>query len=259
MNKEDHMAAGAADETENRGRDRNALGKRLFLFFFPFFLATVFVLSLYTIFEWPEFAVVGSGIFAYFFPPLGKETIIPVVVNALTQKHGFTPFAAILTAALSIALVDMIVGLFLMWNFDLALKIPLIGPVIKKMEVKGGKYLRQKAGIRKAAFIGVALFVIFPFQGSGGVGGTILGRLIGMKKERVWYAISLGAVSGCFMIAIVGHYLGDALFRTFGSTVFQIIGLAILVGVVAWAVYIFWYKKRNGNQNEEETESESQT
>ena len=232
--------------------DLQAITMRLFLFFFPFFLAVVFVMGMYFIYDWPAFTVVGGGVFAYFFPPLGKETIIPFVVNTLSlPKHGFTPLAAILSASISIALVDSIVGLFLMWNFDLALKIPLIGPVIKKMENKGGEYLKNKPGIRKAAFVGVALFVLVPFQGSGGVGGTILGRIIGMKKERVWYAINCGAFGGCLVMAVAGFYIWDAMLKTFGSATFQILGVVILVGLIVWAVYSLWYKKRN-----DETESE---
>ena len=168
------------------------------------------------------------------------------MVNALPlSPHNFSPAMAITTAALSIALVDIIVGLFLMWNFDLTMKIPLIGPVIKKMEKKGGAYLKKKGWVRKMAFVGVTLFVIFPFQGSGGVGGTIMGRLIGLKKEKVWYAIITGALLGCFMIATISYYLGEAILSAFRSKSFQLIGILILVAVIAWVVYALWYKKRD--------------
>ncbi|MCK4718097.1 MAG: small multi-drug export protein, partial [Thermoplasmata archaeon] len=177
--------------------------KALLLFFLPFAIAALFILALYAIFSWPQFIVIGGGIMGYFFPPLGKESIIPIMVNGLVKLHGFSAFNAIVTSGLAIAFVDMVVGLFLMWNFDLVLKVPFFGPIIRKMETKGGEYLKEKTWLRKLAFIGVALFVMFPFQGSGGVGGTIMGRLLGMPKRKVWYAVVTGGVVGCFMIATI--------------------------------------------------------
>jgi len=100
------------------------LSKRLAEFFLPFIFGFG-VLGAVGIF------IVGnlqlryySFISAYFFPPLGKETVIPAGVGL-----GIDP----LIMALSIAFVDIIVALFLMWNYDLAKKIPLIGKFIIKV------------------------------------------------------------------------------------------------------------------------------
>ncbi len=128
----------------------------------------------------------------YFFPPLGKESIIPLGVG-----FGIPP----LVMALSIAFVDIVVALFLVWNYDLAKKVPFVGKFIIKVEEKG-KNVEQKYGwIKPLRFIGIVLFVMVPFQGSGGLVGSIVGRLIGMKPWNTFFAISLGAVIGCLLIA----------------------------------------------------------
>ena len=67
---------------------------------------------------------------AYFFPPLGKETVIPLGIGVL--KEGLTvPLVNIkvspvsinpLSMALAVAFIDIIVALFLIWNYDLAKK-----------------------------------------------------------------------------------------------------------------------------------------
>jgi ABC-type uncharacterized transport system permease subunit len=77
--------------------------------------------------------------------------------------------------------------------------------------------------------VGVTLFVIVPFQGSGAVGASIIGRMIGMNPYKVWAAIILGAVSGCLMIAYA--------FNTF-KVIFKanwIVGLVILAIIVVIA------------------------
>ncbi|MCD6461151.1 MAG: small multi-drug export protein [Thermoplasmata archaeon] len=245
----DKEEPGGLDGRECGGRIRYIL-KALALFFIPFGMAALFILILYALLPEEVFWRVGGGMAAYFFPPLGKESVIPILVYSLkTGGYGYGPLEVMGLAGGVVAFTDIVVALFLMWNFDLALKIPLIGPQIKKMEVKGGNYLRKKPWIRRMAFIGVVLFVMFPFQGSGGVGATILGRLIGMKKERVFYAITLGAVLGCYTIAALAYYLGTAVVSLFQSSIFQAIGFAILIVVLGWAAYVFGYKRWNDNGN----------
>jgi hypothetical protein len=73
----------------------------------------------------------------YFFPPFGKESIIPAGVLA-----GIDP----LIMALSIAFVDVVVALFLVWNYDLAKKIPIIGKFMIKVEEKGSRRKRKFGG-----------------------------------------------------------------------------------------------------------------
>ena len=96
----------------------------------------------------------------YFFPPLGKESIIPLGINS-----GIDP----IVMALSIAFVDIVVALFLVWNYDLAKKIPIVGKFMKKVEEKGTSAEEKYGWIKPLRFIGIVLFVIVPFQGSGGV------------------------------------------------------------------------------------------
>jgi len=164
----------------------------------------------------------------YFFPPLGKESIIPAGVAL-----GIHP----VVMALSIAFVDVVVALFLVWNYDLAKKIPLIGKFITKVEEKG-KNVEEKYGwIKPLRFIGIILFVMVPFQGSGGLVGSIVGRLIGMKPWNTFYAISIGAVTGCLLIAIFSKAF--LIFAEINTTL-----TLILVGIIAAVIVLYFVVKR---------------
>jgi uncharacterized membrane protein len=133
-----------------------------------------------------------SLITGYFFPPLGKETVIPAGIAI-----GFNP----ILMSLSIAFVDIVVALFLVWNYDLAKKIPFVEKFITKIE-NSGKNIEDKYGwIKPLRFIGIILFVMVPFQGSGGLVGSIVGRLIGMKPWNTFLAISIGAIVGTLLVA----------------------------------------------------------
>ena len=201
---------------------------RLAKFFVPFIIGFGFIGTIGLIIEenlrikyWP--LVTG-----YFFPPLGKETIIPSGVLV-----GIDP----ILMALSIAFVDIIVALFLIWNYNLAKKIPLIGKFMIKVEEKG-KNVEEKYGwIKPLRFIGIMLFVMIPFQGSGGMVGSIVGRLVGMKPWNTFFAISLGAVIGCLLIAMFSQAF--LIFAEINTTL-----TLILVGIIAIVIIAYVVIKR---------------
>lgn len=171
-----------------------------------------------------------SLVSAYFFPPLGKESVIPSGVIL-----GIDP----LVMALSIAFVDFIVALFLVWNYDLAKKIPLVGLFMSKVEKIGKSSSSKYSWIKPLRFIGIILFVMVPFQGSGGLVGSILGRLFGMKPWTTLYAITIGAVIGCCAIAYFADVLKSVFIQNFLAGIFIIV-LLLIIGAM-----IFVYRRNN--------------
>ncbi|MBN2602559.1 MAG: small multi-drug export protein [Candidatus Thermoplasmatota archaeon] len=133
-----------------------------------------------------------SLVTGYFFPPLGKESIIPIGV-----ARGFNP----ILIALSIAFVDVVVAMFLVWNYDLAKKIPILGKFMKKVEEKGRNVEDKYGWIKPLRFAGIVIFVMIPFQGSGGLVASIVGRFVGMKPWNTFIAIAIGAITGCLLVA----------------------------------------------------------
>jgi uncharacterized membrane protein/cbb3-type cytochrome oxidase subunit 3 len=170
---------------------------------------------------------------AYFFPPLGKETIIPTGVAL-----GINP----LVMALSIAFVDIIVALFLIWNYDLAKKIPIVGKFMIKVENIGKNSSEKYSWIIPLRFIGIVLFVMIPFQGSGGMVGSIVGRFIGMKPWNTFLAITTGSIIGCVTIA----FFADAILSIFSKNIIQ--GILIVIIILIIGIIIFVYKKTSKNK-----------
>jgi len=186
-------------------------------------------------------------IIAYFFPPFGKETVIPLGVGIL-EKGITVPFLNLnisagqvnpILMALSIAFVDIVVALFLVWNYDLAKKIPIIGKFIVKIEDKGKNVETKYGWIKPLRFIGIVLFVMVPFQGSGGLVGSIVGRLIGMKPWSTFLAISIGAIVGCLLIALFAQVF--LIFIEINTTLTLIL-LAIIILIII--IYFLVIRRR---------------
>ena len=164
----------------------------LFKFLSPFIMTGIFFVVMFLTMGQREFLILSQLMLVYFIPPFGKGTVIPLGIAG-----GVDPWAI----AICTAFVDIAVGVFLTWNFDLAKKIPFIGSGINRIQLKGKAMLKDLPWLERASFAGIVVFVMFPFQGSGAVGGTILGRAIGLSPNRNLSAVAIGAVSGSLILS----------------------------------------------------------
>jgi uncharacterized membrane protein len=189
-----------------------------------------------------ELSKIWPLLLAYFFPPFGKETVIPLGVGIL-EKGLTVPLLNLyvepvqvnpISMALAVAYIDIIVALFLVWNYDIAKQIPFVGQFIIKVEEKG-KNVEEKYGwIKPLRFIGIVLFVMVPFQGSGGLVASIVGRLIGMKPLIIFLAISIGAIVGCILIAVFAQAF--LIFIEINTLLTLIFVLIIILGILIYFV-----------------------
>jgi|Deesub1362A_J573_1020465.scaffolds.fasta_scaffold00039_156 uncharacterized membrane protein len=128
----------------------------------------------------------------YFFPPLGKESVIPTAVAL-----GFGP----LHTALTFTTMDALTSLFIIWNFDLVCRLKVIGDIIARVMVKAINILSRRPWIWRFAYIGIFVVVFIPFQGSGAVTASVLGKLLGLKPEYLWVVIVLASFLSSITIA----------------------------------------------------------
>ena len=164
----------------------------LFKFLSPFLMTGAFFVLMFLSMGQKEFLILSQLMLVYFVPPFGKGTVVPLGIAG-----GVDPWAI----AICTAFVDIAVGVFLTWNFDLAKKIPFIGSGINRIQLKGKAMLKDLPWLERASFLGIVVFVMFPFQGSGAVGGTILGRAIGLSPNRNLSAVAIGAISGSLILS----------------------------------------------------------
>ena len=220
----------------------------LIKFFLPILIAVSIIIFLYISVDKNISGKLILLIFAYFFPPLGKESIIPIGVGGgeltvpIINQHIVVPSIDPLLMALTIAFVDIIIALFLLWNYDLAKKIPVVGKFMEKIENIGKSSSDKYSWIKPLRFIGIVMFVMVPFQGSGGLVGSILGRLFGMKPLNTFFAISIGAITGCLLIA----YFSDAILNVFVQNF--LIGLLIVLILLVIGFMVLIYKRNKNAQ-----------
>ncbi|MBN1194027.1 MAG: small multi-drug export protein [Methanomicrobiaceae archaeon] len=164
----------------------------------PLALFAAYLVFLYTFLPYHDFFVYIGLAVAYLLPPAGKESVIPLGI-CLGEVWWLT--------ALTCALIDSVCALFVVWNFDLLLRVPVFGPATGRFAGGGRAFIRARPWLGNLSYAGLILFVMFPLQGSGGVNATIIGRLLGMGVVPVLVCISAGSLAGCFSIAMGAGWL----------------------------------------------------
>lgn len=159
----------------------------------PVLIAVIHIAVMAITLPTPDFRAMVGLMVAYMLPPAGKETVIPIGI-ALGIPWWYM--------ALSIVMIDVETGLFMALNFDVAYRIPFLGPLLSDLTKKTQQFLSDHRWIAGLWFFAIILMVMVPFFGSGGVRGSIAGKLLGMNTLLVFLAILAGALLGCFGIAL---------------------------------------------------------
>ena len=159
----------------------------------PFLIVSVQVVVMYATLPYTLFLIMIGLIVAYILPPAGKESVIPIGI-ALGIPWWYM--------AVSIAMIDIETCLFMVLNFDLAYKIPYLGDLLTRITEKTRTFFTRHKWLVGLNFIAVVLMVMVPVLGSGGVRGSIAGKLLGMNNFLVFLAVLSGALIGCFGIAL---------------------------------------------------------
>lgn len=175
------------------------------------------------------------GIAVATFVYLGKFVIVTPAVSA---NVGFSPWEL---AAL-VVFMDICTGCVISANLHALYRLPWVGARLARLEAHGRRTLEQKSWMRRMSRLGITLFVMFPLTGTGAVGASILGRLMGMRLGWIIGCIGAGAVLGCSMMAGFSYLLAEPLMALREQTWFQWIGIGVIVAIIAalgiWAARV---------------------
>lgn len=192
----------------------------------PFLLCGAFLAAVWFLLPAEQWFLLIGMMVAYVVPPLGRETIIPASILL-----GI-PWWLIASA---LAFLDFAGGLFMAWNFPLVLRIPYIGPWVRRFVVAGRTFLDRRPWLERLYFVGLIAFVALPFDGSGSIIGSVVGRMLGMTKAEVLSCIAVGGFIGSFAIALGIDYVVNLIPP--GAGFWVSLAVFLLIGVVLLVTY----------------------
>jgi uncharacterized membrane protein len=164
---------------------------------------------------------------AYIIPPAGKETVIPGGVALGMHPWEMTYL---------LVMIDLAGALFIILNFGFAKRLPVLGRYIRFMERKGASTLTESTTLKAGIWVGLVLFHMIPFQGSGGLTAGIIGRAIGMRTTPLVAAVTLGSLISGLTLAYSASYAKGLLLLDWGYGLMVIL-LAALAALSMFAAH----------------------
>ena len=190
----------------------------------PVFLGSALFFCSFLILPASLAMVLGGLMIAYYIPPSGKESLIPLGI-ALGIPWWLMAF--------TLAYLDVVTSLFMILNLDRAERFPYLGPWITRSLAAGHEFMEHRPWLARWRVPGVALFVMLPLQGTGGVGATIVGIMAGLRPAEILLAVGIGATVECLAFALGS----ELIFRLLATNL--MLGIALIVAIVLVVIISF--------------------
>ena len=125
---------------------------------------------------------------------IGKQSVVPL---------GITLKIDPLLLAFSILLMDLLAALFVHWNYELLKQIRFFGRVMTRVERKSNTIINKK-WFGKLWWVGLTLFMIVPFQGTGSATTTVIGRILGVGP-KVLIVVLMGSTISLILVTFASN------------------------------------------------------
>ncbi len=150
-------------------------------------------------------------------PPTDEQALLYKVTMQPAELFGLVTY------------MDFIVALFVTFHMGILFRLPYVGEKIATL-VWDGKYLLDvHPWIKRIAFLGLVLFVIFPTSTTGSIGGSIFGRLLGMSRALTLMGVLIGSILGNAIMYSFSKQINH--FVTPDNMWIKIAGVLILIGL----------------------------
>ena len=169
----------------------------------PFLLTALILVLIGSIYGWgmsQNFLVSGFTTFFFFgrFAIAGAGAL-PGIQLSPTQAFWMLTY------------MDVMVALFVTFHMGILFRLPWVGAKIGALVYDGKFILDRYRWMKRIAFVGLIVFVIFPTSTTGSIGGSIFGRLLGLGRTWTLLGIACGSMLGNLLMLWIGesiqHYI----------------------------------------------------
>ncbi len=128
----------------------------------------------------------GLFVFGRFIILGGHDHEVAEVTGRMTSGELF----------LMVTYMDVMFAVILAFHSAFLFHLPWFGSRAASLVEDGRFFVNSQTWVRRATFAGVVLFVAFPLAAMGSVGGTIFGRMLGLRRLTTLIAVFIGSLLG---------------------------------------------------------------
>jgi uncharacterized membrane protein len=157
----------------------------------------------------------------------GKFVILGGSNGELTDNVNFFTSEQLFVIVLY---MDIMTALLLVFHLGFLFKLPIVGRKLHDLVQDGNFILKSNPWMKRATFLGLVAFVLFPLAATGSVGGSIFGRLLGLSRTLTFVGIVVGSILGCGLM-----YFGSELITRYvgrDNPLLMVGGIAVIAAIV---------------------------
>lgn len=189
----------------------------------PPVLTVLIVVSLYFFHGWTytrdivAFAFLTFFFFGRFAIPFVEQLNLP---SELSARGVFA----------LVTYMDLMVAFIIPFHIGLIFRIPWLGPKVSALVADGQFILQHNPWMKRASFLGLIAFVMFPLAATGSVGGAIFSRLLGMSRLASILGIAIGSLLGNGIMFLFANFFREHLNKD--DPLVQYGGIAVIVVII---------------------------
>ena len=111
---------------------------------------------------------------------------------SLEKGWGFGPYEL----GFVIWIMDTITVILLVYSFQILYRIPWVRRSLEKIHHNAELVLHAFPILQRITLVGVVLFVLFPIAGTGAIGGSFIGMILGFHRFTLLTCVSIGGFLG---------------------------------------------------------------
>lgn len=150
---------------------------------------------------------------------------------------------------LVIGIMDTCTVLIIVYSLEALYRTPGIRTLLTKANNNAQLVLDAFPRMRSFAIVSIILFVLFPVAGTGAIGGSFLGGVLGIHRFRIIAAVAAGGFLGGAAMAWLFVHFGRAVDSLKGNP--WLLGLVIAIAVAFFVMLGRAYKKALARAREE--------
>lgn len=158
----------------------------------------------------------------------------------ISGQSNFSPWEL----GLVIWAMDTFTVLIMVYALELFYRFRRLKGFLDRVQANAGLVLAAYPRMRRAAVIGVVLFVMFPVAGTGALVGSFLGILLGLRRQVLIVAVSLGGFLGGMLMAFAALYFRGLVIDLRSMQQDPTIKYVIIGSVAALVALGFWLLNR---------------
>lgn len=154
----------------------------------------------------PVWASVAALVVAVFWGglSLARQLIVATMASAAAGRFiiwiGSDTNQALGLSAIQLALLvlclDTIWAIVLTWHAGMLFHVPWLGPRLQAAVREGSLLLKTNRWMRRMTVVAVLTFVMMPISSTGSIGGSLLGRLLGLSRRATLATVLAGSILG---------------------------------------------------------------